>query len=96
MAKQNPFWQRFDLPPLPISPVNVDAAERNTRPPMGGIYWAEPAPPIYGALSAMMPLQDVFIYRGAHREHPYGPGTTYFPRNLMWQTTVPGLNKYTF
>lgn len=96
MAKENPFWQRFGQPPLPVSPVNVDAAINNTRPPMGGIYWAEPAPPIYGALSARMPLQDVFIYAGAFRERPFGPGTTTLPRNLQWQSTVPGLNKYTF
>lgn len=105
--KNFPFLQKIFPPELPRSPINVDAAENNTRPPQGGTHWAEPHPPIYGSLSGFWRLQDVLIYRGAFRTPRYGPGTTgadivaptavgVWGRNMQAQSVVPNFNKYTF
>jgi len=88
---------KFNVPWLPRKtsyPFNFDASLRYMRPKTGIDFF--PYPYLIGALNPFWQMQDVFVYQGAFKVAPFGPGTTTQPRNLQNQLQVPGLNKYTF
>lgn len=72
-------------------PFDFDASLRYGRPRTG--YDIKPYPPIIGALSGFLPLQDWWTLSTSKAKRPFGPGVASVPVNLVQQTLMPGLAK---
>jgi len=78
-------------------PLDLDGAEKFTRPKTGFDYWPSHSNKDnfqkLGMVSGFCPEFDTRIWSGMFGHMPYGPIVSALPVNLQWQITVPGLNK---
>lgn len=78
-------------------PYDLDGSLRFVRPKTGIDFYPSHSNADnfqkLGAVSGLMPQQDIRIWSQGFGKMPSGPIVSALPENLQWQITVPGLTK---